>query len=321
MEWHKRFKVLLFMSVLLLYWPIGKGVVFAKEDTLIPMGHSISISMDLSGVYVTNDMLMQKDQWLKTGDLIEQVDQQAITDLPSLKQLLGKSAPATERTLHVTRNNQLVQVITDDETVARLLPFLKDRTEGTGTLTYVDPKSNVYGALGHQIIDSSLQLPPSFKYGTIHLATIQQIRKSKPGNPGYKISTIVDDDAMLGTIQKNIVYGIFGSWNEQKKNVLTKPLPIMQRDELEIGKAEIYTTINETDVESFTIEITNVEQDQFHFKLTDATLLEKTGGILQGMSGSPIIQNGKFAGAVTHMFIDEPEKGAGLFLETMRKGA
>lgn len=319
MEWHKRFKILLFMSVLLLYWPIGKDVVFAEEETLIPMGHSISISMDLSGVYVTNDLLVEKDQWLKMGDLIEQVDQQAVTNLPMLKELLEKSEQ--ERTLHVIRNEQSMQIKTNDETIARLLPFLKDRTEGTGTLTYVDPKSNVYGALGHQIIDSSLQLPPSFKRGTIHLATIEQIRKSKPGNPGYKISTIVDEDDMLGTIRKNIVYGIFGSWNEKKKSVLTEPLPIMQQDEISVGEAEIYTTINETEVEAFTIEITNIEKDQFHFTLTDEDLLEKTGGILQGMSGSPIIQNGKFAGAVTHMFIDEPEKGAGLFLETMRKGA
>lgn len=319
MEWHKRLKILLFMSVLLLSWPIGKNVVFAEEEKLIPMGHSISISMDLSGVYVTNDLLVEKDQWLKMGDLIDQVDQEAVTDLPMLKELLEKSEQ--ERTLHITRNDQPMQIKTNDETIARLLPFLKDRTEGTGTLTYVDPKSNVYGALGHQIIDSSLQLPPSFKRGAIHLATIEQIRKSKPGNPGYKISTIVDEDDMLGTIRKNIVYGIFGSWNEKKKNVLTEPLPIMQQDEITVGKAEIYTTINETDVEAFTIEITNIEKDQFHFTLTDEVLLEKTGGILQGMSGSPIIQNGKFAGAVTHMFIDEPEKGAGLFLETMRKGA
>ncbi len=320
MEWHKQFKSLLLMSVLLICWPIGKNVAFAEEKSLIPMGHSISIQMDLSGVYLANDILLQKDQWLKAGDLIEQVDETAITDVSMFEQLLTKSQANQDRTLHVTRKGKAIDVGLDDEMLLRLLPFLKDRTEGTGTLTYVDPKNNAYGALGHQIIDSALQSPPAFKNGTIHLSTIEQIRKSTPGNPGYKISTIVDDTEMLGTIQKNIVYGIFGSWNVNQQKVLTEPLQIMKQSEIKAGEAEIYTTINGTDVESFTIDITNVKDDQFHFTLTDEVLLEKTGGILQGMSGSPIIQDGKFAGAITHMFIDEPEKGAAISLETMQKG-
>ena len=104
----------------------------------------------------------------------------------------------------------------------RLIPFLKDSTEGTGTLTYVDPKNGTYGALGHQIIDSSLKSPPSFKAGSIHLSEIEQIRKSVPGNPGYKISTIVKDEHILGTINKNGIYGIFGSWNDAYKRSVSR---------------------------------------------------------------------------------------------------
>ena len=114
--------------------------------------------------------------------------------------------------------------------------------------------------------------------------------------------------------------GIFGSWKDAYKGVLAEPLKIMQPSELKVGEAEIFTTVKGTKVESFSIKVTNVEKEQFQFELTDSKLLEITGGILQGMSGSPVIQNGKFAGAVTHMFVDEPKKGAGLFLETMRKG-
>lgn len=317
---HKRFKLLLLLSVFLVWSPIGKKVAFAGEESLIPMGHSINIQMDLSGVYVTNDMLLNKEKWLKVGDLLERIDDTVIADLAIFEQLVEETQANEERTLHVIRNDQTLEVTLNEEMMVRLLPFLKDRTEGTGTLTYVDPGKNVYGALGHQIIDSSIQAAPSFKNGTIHLATIEQIRKSTPGNPGYKISTVVKDMEMLGTIKKNIVYGIFGSWNEKKQNILTEPLPMMQQSEMKIGKAEIYTTINETEVGTFSIEITDVQKDQFHFTVTDSTLLAKTGGILQGMSGSPIIQDGKFAGAVTHMFVDEPEKGAAIFLDTMRKG-
>src|SRR5690606_7146350 len=99
-----------------------------------------------------------------------------------------------------------------------------------------------------------------------------------------------------------------------------EPLKIMQPSELQTGDAEIFTTVKGTEVESFSIRITQVEEEQFQFILTDPKLLETTGGILQGMSGSPVIQNGKFVGAVTHMFVDEPKKGAGLFLVTMRDG-
>lgn len=320
MEWHKRFRPLLMLAVLLTSWSFGKSIAFAAEESLIPMGHSINIQMDLSGVFLTNDVLLNEDEWLKTGDLLEQIDEVVIKDIPMYEQLMESSHADQTRTLKVMRDDKEIAVQLDDDALVRLLPFLKDQTEGTGTLTYVDPEKNVYGALGHQIIDSSLQSPPSFKNGTIHLSTIEQIRKSRPGNPGYKISTVVKDTEMLGTIKRNIVYGIFGSWEAKGHSTLTEPLQVMHEDEVKTGKAEIYTTINETNVESFAIEITDVKKDQFLFTLTDETLLEKTGGILQGMSGSPIIQNGKFAGAVTHMFIDEPEKGAGIFLETMRKG-
>lgn len=320
MGWHKQLKFIVVLSVILLCWPIGEKNAFAKEETLIPMGHSISIQMDLSGVFLTNDLLLQNDEWLKAGDLIERIGDSEITDLVIFEKILEDSSADKQMTLQVSRNGQLFEVVSDYDAVKRFLPFLKDRTEGTGTLTYVDPKKKIYGALGHQIIDSSFKAPPSFKDGTIHLSTIEQIRKSSPGNPGYKISTVVKETETLGTINKNVVYGIFGSWNSKEQSVLREPLKIMQKGSVKPGKAEIYTTVEGTEVEAFAIEITSVEEDQFHFTLTDTKLLEKTGGILQGMSGSPVIQEGKFAGAVTHMFVDEPEKGAALFLETMRTG-
>jgi len=222
--------------------------------------------------------------------------------------------------MNITRKGASIEVLAEKDAVKRLLPFLKDRTEGTGTLTYVDPQNGTYGALGHQIVDSSLKSPPPFKHGAIYLSEIEQIKKSIPGSPGYKISSIVKDDEYLGTIRTNGIYGIFGTWNDAYKKVLAEPLEIMQPAELQTGAAEIFTTVKGTEVEKFSIRITDVEEEQFHFILTDAKLLEATGGILQGMSGSPVIQNGKFVGAVTHMFVDEPKKGAGLFLVTMRDG-
>lgn len=320
MGWREQLKLIVSFSVVLLFLPINAIAASANEDTLIPMGHSIGIQMDLSGVFLINDVSLGKDEWLKAGDSVEKVNQTAILKLEHFESALVDIGKQAEVTLSVSRNGETFQVQSDSEAIKGLLPFLKDRTEGTGTLTYVDPKKKVYGALGHQIIDSAFNAPPSFKEGTIHLSEIEQIRKSAPGNPGYKISSIIKDDRTLGTIHKNGIYGIFGTWNDAYEEVLAEPLNIMHPGEVKVGAAEIFTTVKGTTVESFSIQITKVEEDQFHFTLTDEKLLEKTGGILQGMSGSPVIQEGKFAGAVTHMFVDEPEKGAAIFLETMRDG-
>lgn len=321
MGWSRQFKLAVSFSVLLLTMPFIANAASAQGGSLIPMGHSIGIKMELSGVFITNDVMIKKDHWLKAGDLIEQVDDVTIGTLADFETALVSSRRDNkEIALHIVRNGDKSQIQADSEAMKRLLPFLKDRTEGTGTLTYVDPDNGTYGALGHQIIDSALKSPPSFNTGAIYLSEIGQIKKSVPGIPGYKISTIVEDEDLLGTIQTNGVYGIFGAWNSVHKKVLTEPLEIMHPEQLQEGVAEIFTTIKGTEVESFTIRITDVDHEQFHFVLTDPKLLAATGGILQGMSGSPVIQNGKFVGAVTHMFVDDPEKGAGLFLETMRDG-
>jgi len=320
MGWSKQLRLIVTFSVVLLFMPVIADAASGNEESLIPMGHSIGIKMDLSGVFITSDVLLGKEEWLKAGDLIGQVDGVEISKLENFEHALSAIPDKEEVEILVSRNGETFQVQSDSEAMERLIPFLKDRTEGTGTLTYVDPKKGTYGALGHQIIDSAFKMPPSFTAGTIHLSEIEQIRKSVPGNPGYKISAIVKNEDSLGTIDENGIYGIFGSWKDAYKGVLAEPLKIMQPSELKVGEAEIFTTVKGTKVESFSIKITNVEKDQFQFELTDSKLLEITGGILQGMSGSPVIQNGKFAGAVTHMFVDEPKKGAGLFLETMRKG-
>lgn len=320
MGWYKQIKIVVAVCIVSVAVQLMGTKASASGETLIPMGHSISIQMDLTGVFVTNDLLLPNDQWLKTGDFIETVNGKSVADLPGFEAVIEAVSSETTMTLQLSRNGETFEVGADYYTVKRFLPFLKDQTEGTGTLTYVDPTKNSYGALGHQIIDGSLHSPPTFKDGTIHLSKIEQIRKSSPGNPGYKISSIVKEAKTLGTIQQNQVYGIFGTWQAKEERLLSKPLAIMDKAQVKTGKAEILTTVEDTTVGVYTIDITSVEDQQFHFTLTDPDLLEKTGGILQGMSGSPVIQDGKFAGAVTHMFVDEPEKGAALFLETMREG-
>lgn len=318
MEWSRQLKFFMSSVVMIVVISFSSIAAFASSGSLIPMGNSIGIQLELAGIFVTSDVpFSEKNSSLQAGDQLMSIDGVSVKSLQILHDQAGKVEDEGLVKLVLNREGTEVEVEADGLSFKRALPFLKDTTEGTGTLTYVDLNDGTYGALGHQIIDSSLNSAPNFDSGSIYLSEIEQIKKSSPGNPGYKISSIIDQEKTLGSILTNSVYGIFGDWNTSYKQVLPEPLEVMQPTDLSVGKAEILTTIQGTKVESFEIEISKLANDSFQFKLTDQRLLEKTGGILQGMSGSPVIQKGKFVGAVTHMFVDEPEKGAGLFLGKM----
>ncbi|HWK24035.1 MAG TPA: SpoIVB peptidase S55 domain-containing protein [Ureibacillus sp.] len=305
---------LLTFILLLVFVFSPNAEAFAKK--LIPMGESIGIQLQLPFVYVAHDVLLPNGQWLKKGDVIEEINGSEVSSVEKLKQQLNSN----ELTLSVKQKTQEQRDISlTSEQANNILPFLKDETDGIGTLTFIDPESKQYGALGHQIIDGVLNEPPDFTDGSIFLANIEQIKKSTPGNPGYKISVIEENNIRLGNVKSNDVYGIFGSWENDLKNNLRQPIEIINDEEISLGKAEIYTAIEGLKVEAFEVEITKIEENFLQFVVTDKELLEKTGGILQGMSGSPVIQKGKFVGAVTHMFVEQPSKGAAITVSEMLK--
>jgi len=305
---------LLTFTLLMVFILSPNAEAFAKK--LIPMGESIGIQLQLPFVYVAHDVLLPNGQWLKKGDVIKGVNGTEVTSVDKIKQQLNSN----ELTLSVKQKAQEQRDISlTKEQANNILPFLKDETDGIGTLTFIDPESKQYGALGHQIIDGVLNEPPNFTDGSIFLASIEQIKKSSPGNPGYKISVIENNNIRLGNVKSNDLYGIFGSWESELKNNLRKPIEIMKDEEIALGKAEIYTAIEGSEVEAFEIEIVKLEENFLQFVVTDKELLEKTGGILQGMSGSPVIQDGQFVGAVTHMFVEQPAKGAAITVNEMLK--
>lgn len=291
--------------------------VHAEAKKLIPMGESIGIQLKLPFVYVSNDVLLPSGDWLRKGDVLERINGNKITSLADFENALQEDTITI--TIKQKSKKKDIQLFKDQ--VANILPFLKDETDGIGTLTYVDPTKNEYGALGHQIVDGVLNKAPDFKDGAIFLASIEQIKKSVPGQPGYKISVVDEHNIRLGNVLSNNVYGIFGKWENNLQQSVRKPLEIMPEKDIQLGKAEIYTAIEGNEVESFTIEITKKEKDSIQFVVTDEKLLKKTGGILQGMSGSPIVQNNRFVGAVTHMFVEQPKKGAAIYVKDMLEKA
>ena len=153
----------------------------------------------------------------------------------------------------------------------------------------------------------------------MYVASITQIKKSRPGGPGYKISSSERHEGEVGTVLANEAYGIFGKWQQPLQQSLYHPLEIIHGNEIKHGPAQMLTSIEGSKVESFSINILKVTNETFQFTVTDERLLQKTGGIIQGMSGSPIIQNDQFIGAVTHMFVEEPQKGAAITIVEMIK--
>ena len=184
-----------------------------------------------------------------------------------------------------------------------------DKIVGTGTLTYVDPETNEFGALGHAIFDGSKDVL-SFEKGVLHDVSIESVVKSKPGQPGYKNSKL---KGKIGLIDDNTTYGIFGTIDTEIE--LNEPMEIGSN--IQLGSAKMLTALDSEQVESYTIEITDIGQSDFQFEVIDKEVVQKTGGIVQGMSGSPIIQNGKFVGVITHMYVESPKTGMGIPIEIM----
>ena len=282
--------------------------IYAQQ--LIPMGNSIGIKLQLQHLLVSQDVLINDETMINKGTVIHSINDKKVETIEQIKQFVSE-----ENKVQVEQGNKKTSITMSKKELNHLILFLKNETEGIGTLTYLDPKTKEFGAIGHQILEMSTNTPPKFVEGFVYGVDIQHIQKSSPGLPGYKIANF-RHNAILGKVNQNVVYGVFGSWQQSINASISEPLEVMQKDEIKIGPAEILTAI-EDKVQSFKIEITDIKNDTISFELKDQKLINKTGGIIQGMSGSPIIQKNKFVGAVTHMYVEKPTTGVGLMILEM----
>lgn len=302
--------------------------------SLIPGGDAIGIKIQTEGLVVVDTYLVNtnegainpaKDAGIMKGDLIVAVNNQKITTVEDYKQQLVLSQVSGQIILTINRQGKLEHVtvhpVTSTEGVMTTGLYLRDKLAGIGTLTFIDPKSRKYGALGHEIIDQDTNQLVSVNEGEIIDSNVTSIRKATTGKPGEKVADIMFDEK-LGTLEKNNNFGIYGVMSDQ--NLLSKPaIPIAYISEIKTGPAQILTVLNGHNVEAFDINITEVSpQTQKAIKgikyvVTDERLLSETGGIIQGMSGSPIIQDGKIIGAVTHVLVHDATMGYGIFIEWM----
>lgn len=309
------------------------------EKMLYPGGQAIGILLRTDGILVVGQSPIfvdgeaqnpAEEAGIQPGDVITRVGDVAVTHDDQLALLVNQLGEQQKPViLHIQRQNrEMIKEITPiycaESKSYRIGLLIRDNAGGVGTLTFVDPETMEYGALGHMISNSETQSKINILKGKLVTAQIQGIKKGTSGYPGEKIGRFVSNFS-LGTIEKNTTAGIFGVLTDE--NVLTESsytqaLPTAAPNQIVLGPAQIFTAIDGNKVECFDVEIEKVmpahkDGKGLVVRITDPVLLEKTGGIVQGMSGSPIIQNGRIIGAVTHVFINDPTRGYGILIHDM----
>lgn len=327
--------------------PISEMVVdVVPLVRVFPGGQSIGVLVSSHGLRVKEVIAVQgmdgrdyfpaRDAGILPGDILISIEGQDIHRPEQVSHLVNAAAESRQELTVVVRRNQRVMtrqirpvksrrtdVFGNASEVYLLGIILEDPAAGVGTLTFYDPQTRKYGALGHAITDvSGRQL--LIDSGSIVEATIDSIRYGLRGSPGEKLGFFHGEQDLLGSIEFNSDFGIFGTLASLPAHpYFSEPIPVAFSHQVRVGPAEIYTVISGNRVERFAVEVLKVVNQKtpsdkgMVIQVTDQRLLNQTGGIVQGMSGSPIVQDGMLIGAVTHVFVNDPTRGYGSFAEWM----
>ena len=297
--------------------------VLAYSDKVILGGDNIGIEANSKGViivgfYSVNGTSPGLNAGLKKGDILLKVDD---TDISKISDLSTKFSSNEKLNITYKRNEkvQTTQInLKKDGNVYKTGLYIKDSISGIGTLTFVDPGNKRFGALGHEILEQTSGVKFELKDGEIFSSSVTDIEKASKRDVGEK-NAVFDRDKVFGNIDKNDKTGIYGNYTY---NIDSSDL-INISDDIALGKAEIRTVIKGKEKEKFEINILSIDKSSntknILFEVTDKKLLSNGNGIVQGMSGSPIIQNDKLVGAVTHVVVDNPHKGYGILIKNMLK--
>lgn len=317
-------KLLIFLISFIFIIPLN---TFAYSKYLIPGGENIGIKVLSKGIFVVgfysvDGKNIAKDAGFKLGDQIVSVNDNKINNILDLVKNINSKDEIINVKYGIMRNNKLayinMQLKKDSFGSYKTGIYVKDTITGIGTITFIDPVNNSFGALGHEIEENNTKQNFPLGEGYIYKSKITSIDKASFGKPGEKNAKI-DMENIYGVISENLETGIYGKL--EKEISKEKPIEIMDIDEVKIGKAEIITVLDDNKKEKYAIEILSIDKDNptknFFIKVVDSRLLNKTGGIVKGMSGSPIIQDGKIVGAITHTIVDNPEKGFGISIIKM----
>jgi len=264
-----------------------------------------------------------REQDIRAGDILLRVNEISLSTTEQLGEILEKNGGDALHFIFLREDKKLEKILTPVQTEEgyKLGLWVRDSTAGIGTLTYFNPQNGNFGALGHPITDADTGTIMPVSEGNLLGAQVVGVQKGKPGEPGELKGVFKTEELPMGDIYQNGEQGVFGILHAPDAQAIT--YPIASKGQVQEGNASILANVAEQTVEEFRVEIQKVAR--YHtggfkdmvIRITDERLLDKTGGIVQGMSGSPIIQNGKLIGAVTHVFVNDPTRGYGIFIENM----
>jgi stage IV sporulation protein B len=304
-----------------------------KQEVLVS-GSPVGIYMETKGVLVIDSgeitdregiRRTPAEHIIQSGDYICEIDGKVLTGKRQLMQLVRENQ-GEPMELQVIRHQETIKLemtpVETEDGSYKLGIWVRDNIQGIGTLTYVEP-NGTFGALGHGISDADTGERLEISDGDLYRADILSIRKGTAGTPGELRGVInYREENRIGTICGNSQYGIRGQMEPGKYAESMKKIPTGLKQEIQTGKAEIRCDIGDG-IREYQCEILEIDSNArdtnkcFVLRITDDDLLSRTGGIVQGMSGSPVLQNGKLIGAITHVFVNDPTKGYGIFIENM----
>ena len=297
-----------------------------EERTLIPGGQAVGVALKTRGVLVVSDSA--KGRTLRAGDVILSVNGTETENTKALgRQITGADADTVR--LEVLRAGQRLTVEAAAEVDAsdgrrKLGVWVRDSTAGVGTLTYIDPTSGAYGALGHAIVDADTGGLLDAREGAILHASIVGVSRGQSGRAGELKGNFLKEGRQIGSLLENCEYGIYGVMAETPESPLyPQGVKVASRSAVHTGAASIIATVDGGGPKEYGVEIVRCfaqsepSQKGMILRVTDERLLEKTGGIVHGMSGSPILQDGKIIGAVTHVYLSDSTRGYGMYIEWM----
>lgn len=311
------------------------NVSVEDERVLMPGGQSVGIAIDTEGVIVVGASDLGQTPspiraaGIRTGDIIQKVNGSAVASAESLSGMVDSGETLT---LDVVRGGEtLTKAVTPAldgrDGQWRLGAWVRDSTAGVGTLTFSDPVTGLFGALGHAITDVDTSVTMPVGEGELYENRVVDVSPSTQGAPGELAGDFVFHPTAIGSVERNTSRGIFGSMEQPlTSEYYPEGLPAAPRREIRPGPATLLTTIDGETVGEYACEIVRLndsarEGRDMVIRITDEALLDKTGGIVQGMSGSPIIQDGKLVGAVTHVMVNDPGMGYGISIESMLESA
>ena len=311
---------------------LSAGNTSASVRYLVPVGRAIGIKLFAEGVLVVglaegaDSVSAARKAGIRTGDFLLRLNGAEIRSTEHFQSLL-QSAEEGAVTLTVRRNGQVRELSVTPETdggVRRIGAWIRDSMAGIGTMTYYDPASGEFAALGHGINDVDTGLLMPLQSGSVMAASVRAVLKGETGTPG-ELKGDFDLAGDLGTLYDNDPCGVFGTL-ENAAWITGKAVPAARSDEVREGKAEILACVSGSTAETYEIRISKIYSRtdttrNLLVTVTDQRLLDATGGIVQGMSGSPILQNGKLVGAVTHVLVDDPTRGYAILIDNMLQAA